>query len=76
MTLDILPVSQRAVITGIAQDEGLGLRMRAFGLRVGREVMVVRRSRIGGPLQVRVGTTDVIMRIREATLIRVEAPTR
>lgn len=72
MTLDRLPTRHPARIIGITADQALGLRMRAMGLRVGRDVMVVRRSRLGGPLQVRVGSTDFIMRRREASLVLVE----
>ena len=48
--------------------------MRAMGLRAGREVVVVRRSRLGGTMQVRVGGTDLIIRPREARLVRVRTP--
>jgi ferrous iron transport protein A len=73
MTLDVLPLLQPATIDAVDGEGALALRMRAMGLRVGREVMVVRRSRLGGPLQIRVGTTDLIIRPREARLIRLRA---
>ena len=44
-----------------------------MGLRVGKEVRVLRRARAGGPLQVRVGLTDLIIRPMQARLIQVEA---
>jgi ferrous iron transport protein A len=71
MTLDVLPLLQPATIDGVEGADALALRMRALGLRAGREVMVVRRSRRGGPMQVRVGSTDLIIRPREARLVRV-----
>jgi len=73
MTLDVLPPDQTATIAAVEGETALTSRMRAMGLRVGREVMVVRRSRRGGPLQVRVGSTDLIIRPREARLVRLRA---
>jgi ferrous iron transport protein A len=46
-----------------------------MGLRAGRQIEVVRRARGGGPLQVRVGMTDLIIRPVQARLIRVAAAT-
>lgn len=74
MTLDALPLLEPATIDQVESAGPLTTRMRAMGLRVGREVMVVRRSRLGGPMQVRVGSTDLIIRPREARLVRVRKP--
>jgi ferrous iron transport protein A len=52
--------------------DGLAARMRALGLRPGRELAVVRRSRLGGPMQIRIGTTDFIMRPHDARSVLVE----
>jgi len=71
MTLDALPILQAATIDQVEGADPVAVRMRAMGLRSGREVMVVRRSRLGGPLQIRVGSTDLIIRPREARLIRI-----
>lgn len=70
MTLEQLPAGQRARISEVQGDDGLRARMFALGLRVGREVAVIRRAAWGGPLHVRIGTTDLVMRRREANLIR------
>lgn len=72
MTLEQLPNNQPATIKQLHSKEGLRARMRALGLRDGREVAIIRRSRLGGPLQVRVGNTDLVMRRSEASLIEVE----
>jgi ferrous iron transport protein A len=74
MTLDALPLLEPATIDQVEDAGPLTTRMRAMGLRAGREVMVVRRSRLGGPMQVRVGSTDLIIRPREARLVRVREP--
>jgi ferrous iron transport protein A len=42
-----------------------------LGLRRGREVAVIRRASLGGPLHIRVGSTDLMLRRREARLIHV-----
>ncbi|PKM43661.1 MAG: ferrous iron transport protein A [Gammaproteobacteria bacterium HGW-Gammaproteobacteria-1] len=75
MTLEQLPPGQRAVICEVTGDEALRARMLALGLRLGREVAVIRRARLGGPLQVRIGTTDLVVRRREARLIKLTTPT-
>ena len=70
MTLEQLPTGQRALIAEIQGEDGLRARMLALGLRAGREVAVIRRANLGGPIQVRVGSTDLMMRRKEASLIQ------
>jgi ferrous iron transport protein A len=43
-----------------------------LGFRVGREISIVRKAWLGGPLHVRIGTTEVIMRRRDARAIQVQ----
>ena len=74
MTLEQLPPGHRALIAMIEGEEGLRGRMFALGLRAGREVAVIRRSRLGGPLQVRIGSTDLVIRRKEASLIHLAVP--
>jgi ferrous iron transport protein A len=73
MSLDELLPGQCAVITGILSADGLKRRMQGLGLRTGREVAVVRRARLGGPLQIRIGSTDLMIRPGDARLIHVDA---
>lgn len=70
-SLSALKPGAVAVITHISADEALHHRLWAMGFRLGREVRVVRRAWFAGPLQLRVGTTDVIMRRVDAEKIRV-----
>lgn len=70
MTLEQLPVGRKARIASLEGDESLRARMFALGLRAGREVAVIRRARLGGPLQIRIGSTDLMLRRSEAQLIR------
>jgi ferrous iron transport protein A len=69
VTLEQLPVGHKARIASLEGDESLRARMFALGLRAGREVLVIRRARLGGPLQIRIGSTDLMVRRSEARLI-------
>ena len=73
--LSTLQPGEYATIQGISGDEVLHQRLLALGFRVGKEVRLIRRGRFKGPLQIRIGTTDVIMRRADADQIRVSAPT-
>ena len=50
-------------------DTELKQRLAALGLRHGCTVQVLRKASFGGPVHVRVGTTEVIMRLNEAKRI-------
>jgi Fe2+ transport system protein FeoA len=45
--------------------------MHAMGLRAGREAFVVRTARLGGPIQIRVGSVSLILRRGDADRILV-----
>lgn len=73
MTLDQLTTGSTARIHSLAsEDVELQARIRAMGLCPGRLITLIRRSRFGGPLQVRVGTTDLILRPAQAQQILLE----
>lgn len=42
-----------------------------MGLRTGREAFVIRASRMGGPIQIRVGSVSLILRRADAAMIEV-----
>ncbi len=67
--LSSLAPGARATITDIHTDDALRQRLLALGFRAGKPVEIVRTAPFGGPIQVRVGTTDVLLRRAEATLI-------
>ena len=69
---DLAP-GQQAVISAVHADEALHHRLAALGFRIGRTVMLMRRGRWAGPLHVRLGATDVMLRRSEAGLITVRA---
>ena len=67
---DLIP-GQEAVISAVHADEALHHRLVALGFRIGNRVQLMRRGRWAGPLHVRLGATDVMLRQTEADLISV-----
>jgi len=67
---ELIP-GQEALISAVHADEALHHRLAALGFRVGNRIQLMRRGRWAGPLHVRLGATDVILRQTEADLIRV-----
>ncbi|MFZ4638970.1 MAG: FeoA family protein [Nodosilinea sp.] len=55
-------------------SEGLRQRLLALGFRQGRSIEMIRRSLFWGPLHVRIGTTEVMLRRREAENIAIALP--
>jgi ferrous iron transport protein A len=71
LALPALEPKQRAVVTALDLDFAVRERLAALGVRIGRELHVVRRAGSSGPLQVRIDHTDLILRRSEADRIRV-----
>lgn len=69
LALDHFQVGEQGRITEIQAETELTQRLAAMGLRAGSVVQVLRKASFGGPLHVRVGTTEVIMRLQEARRI-------
>ncbi len=67
---NLLP-GQSATISGILADDKLQQRLRALGFRTSRQVMMIRRAAFFGPLHVRVGTTEVMLRRHDAQEIKI-----
>ncbi|MFA7399670.1 MAG: FeoA family protein [Sideroxydans sp.] len=63
----------RGTITDIHTDDALRQRLQALGFRSGKDIEIIRKASFGGPVQVRIGTTDILLRQTEATLIEVRA---
>jgi ferrous iron transport protein A len=70
-SLGSINVGESAVIQEISGEEGARRRMQAMGLRTGREARVVRRARMGGPIQIRVGNVSLILRRGDAERVLV-----
>ena len=76
MTLDRLPPGENGIISTISADAFLQKRLAALGFRIGKKVELIRRASFNGPVHVRIGTTDVILRTREARLIQLSSQTQ
>jgi Fe2+ transport system protein FeoA len=55
-----------ATVAAIHADAALRSRLAALGVRIGQRVRMVRKARFAGPLHIRLGTTDLILRRRQA----------
>ncbi len=71
--LSQLQIGQPATISAIEAEESLFHRLAALGFRVGKPLSIIRRASFNGPLHVRLGTTDVILRSAEAARIQINA---
>lgn len=72
MVLNDLKPGEFAIISKIEAEESLFYRLNALGFRVGKKIELIRRASFNGPLQVRIGATEIILRISEAQHIRIE----
>jgi len=71
-TLDVLRPGEEGSIIALAAEPDLYRRLAALGLRAGKQVSLLRRARFSGPLLIRVGTTDIMLRARDARCILVQ----
>ena len=62
-----------AVIAALHAEHDLYHRLAAMGFRIGKQIQIIRRARLGGPLHVRIGTTDIMLRRTDASKIDVHA---
>jgi ferrous iron transport protein A len=70
-SLNNLNPGEYATIRAIDAEEGLYQRFNALGFRVGKRIELVRRAQFLGPLHVRIGSTDVILRRADAHRVQV-----
>ena len=69
--LDQLHPRQTAEIQSIRAERELSRRLYALGLRPGQLIRVLRQGPLKGPLHVRVGHTDIMIRRQDAHRIQV-----
>jgi ferrous iron transport protein A len=72
MTLDRLAPEHCAAIAAVHATGMAGERMAALGLRVGRQVALLRRAPFGGPLHLRIGLTELMIRRVDARAVLLE----
>lgn len=70
MQLNSLKPGESAVIDSIEADQALYQRLNALGFRSGKYLQVIRQAAFNGPLHVRIGSTDVIIRVQDARAIQ------
>ncbi|HUW26385.1 MAG TPA: FeoA family protein [Gallionella sp.] len=70
-TLAALHPGDAATIVTIHAEEALHQRLLALGFRSGKHIELIRKASFSGPLQVRIGTTDILLRRSEAAKITV-----
>jgi len=75
MLLDQLRPNHSATIAGIHANQDMRRRLCGLGMRLGIKVRVIRISPLNGPMQVRVGSTDLILRRSDAANIEVASDT-
>jgi ferrous iron transport protein A len=71
-SLDRLAAGHCAAITAVHATGIAGERMAALGLTPGRHVAVLRRAPFGGPLHLRIGPTELMIRRSDARSILLE----
>jgi ferrous iron transport protein A len=71
MTLADLPLNTLARILSTQLSPDLTQRLAALGLHAERDIEVIRRGFLGGPLQLRVASTDFMLRQNDAQQIMV-----
>ncbi len=71
--LNTLLPGEHGIIHAIQAEQALHQRLNALGFRVGKQIQLIRRASFNGPLHVRIGATDIIMRDVEAQRIQLSA---
>jgi ferrous iron transport protein A len=69
LSLDRLAPDHSAEITAVHATGMAGDRMAALGLTPGRRVAMLRRAPFGGPLHLRIGPTELMIRRVDARAV-------
>jgi ferrous iron transport protein A len=70
-TVANLHPGESGVIHAVHADESLFQRLSALGFRQGKKIELIRRANFNGPLHVRIGSTDIVLRESEARRIQI-----
>lgn len=71
--LSELAIGQQGIIGDMDAEEQFRQRLQSLGFRTGKEVRLIRQALFGGPLQVRVGSVNVMLRRCDAASIQIWA---
>ncbi len=74
LTLEKLMHGDKATVLAINVADELKKRFFALGLKEGAHIQVLRRAKFGGPMHLRVGTSELILRLKEARCICLATP--
>lgn len=74
LTLEKIANGESASVMAINVEGELKKRFFALGLKEGSYVRVLRRAKFGGPIHLRVGTSELILRLKEASCICLATP--
>jgi ferrous iron transport protein A len=64
--LAALKPGQSGTITGMRFERNFAFRLAAMGFRIGKRVQLIRSALFAGPLHLRIGSTDIMLRRNEA----------
>jgi len=71
--LSDMEVGQSATVLALHVDIGFQYRLNALGLKIGKRFQVVRAAPFNGPFQLRIGSTELMLRKQDASMIEVVA---
>ena len=71
--LSELAIGQWGIIEDVEAEEHFRQRLQSLGFRIGKEVRLIRQALFGGPLHVRIGSVNVMLRRNDAASIHVWA---
>lgn len=71
--LSELAIGQPGIIEDVDAEGPFRQRLQALGFRIGKEVLPIRQAIFGGPLHVRIGSVNLMLRRNDAALIQVWA---
>ena len=69
LTLEKLKHGDKATVLAINVEDELKKRFFALGLKEGAHIQVLRKAKFGGPMHLRVGASELILRLKEASCI-------
>jgi len=70
-TLSSLAIGQSATVHALHVDSGFMYRLNAMGFRIGKPLELIRIAPFNGPLHLKLGNTEVMLRRQDAANIEV-----
>ncbi len=70
-TLSSLTIGQSATVHALHVDSGFMYRLNAMGFRIGKPLELIRIAPFNGPLHIKLGNTEVMLRQQDAANIEV-----